>query len=761
MPALQNLRGSFETWEGALTWWLDGNVLSEESKRYVSNFTSIHRLRPRDDEEDGLANSDDLVEDEDVYVTRETLDDVLETRIGGKSRVSDDPDVTCDGHHMNSSEAVDLGRDIWQLSSEPAGATTQPRFSFAENKVQEALKAATESRKGEQKFAQQGTSHSRADQEAVLAERPQATKEDVQEWLHALKNRTRSDGRLYVNAKQFEAVAKVAHRVCEELPNRIGEPPTDSDPLRWVVHGGPGTGKSHVVRDVIKNELFDKVLHWQQGLDYQVIALQAVMADLLQGDTIHHACGIPVRKKGDDGDVVIKSQKAVAEQSLYWRWLLIDEFGMVGSSLLAEVDMKLRDVIVDVSPYKRNKTGHAQPFGGLNVLLSGDLWQLPPPSGGYLGNIPAEFIANARKYNPKVTISHGQSLLWGGPSNSSWAFHGITELEESERCREDAWLQEVQIEIREGRLSQNSHAFLHGHETTVCGSWTNGEAVCGSALCRSLSLNGGTWREIQDAERLCTICSESRQNRKRVATDTNDARFCEQKFVDAPAIFPNNDIKYDVNKQRARHFAMSHKLGITWAQAKDKPLPKTLQERPDLVLQKTSWLSRHDRECGDLYGMLPLIEGLPVALTDHVDRSPDKQLLRGKIGKIHSWKAAATDASVWEDDVRILEELPEVVYVKFENCTWQLPGTQEPGIYPLVPIKRNWFLDKGRQYPQLAIQRRQVPLALRGFHLSFVQTSVEKTKEMLGFFLLLGIIWLRHLVSLHVIIGFCVWVRAE
>ena len=94
--------------------------------------------------------------------------------------------------------------------------------------------------------------------------------------------------------------------------------------------------------------------------------------------------------------------------------------------------------------------------------------------------------------------------------------------------------------------------------------------------------------------------------------------------------------------------------------------------------------------------MFPLIEGLPVALTDHVDRNPGKQLLRGKIGVIHSWKCSATEDSVWEDDVRILHEFPEVVYVKFCNCSWHIEGTPEPGIYPIETVKRHWHLDKGR-----------------------------------------------------------------
>ena len=99
----------------------------------------------------------------------------------------------------------------------------------------------------------------------------------------------------------------------------------------------------------------------------------------------------------------------------------------------------------------------------------------------------------------------------------------------------------------------------------------------------------------------------------------------------APAIFANNDVKYDANKTRARSFAAQHCSLITYAVAKDTPSEETLREKPGIAADKVKWLQRHDRESGDLYGMLPLIHRMPVALTDHIDRNPDVQLLRGKL----------------------------------------------------------------------------------------------------------------------------------
>ena len=102
---------------------------------------------------------------------------------------------------------------------------------------------------------------------------------------------------------------------------------------------------------------------------------------------------------------------------------------------------------------------------------------------------------------------------------------------------------------------------------------------------------------------------------------------------------------------------------------------------------------------------------MPIALTDHIDRNPEKQLLRGKIGYVHSWVTQKDEMSKFEDGVRILDKMPKTVFVKFEDASWTLDGTAEHGLYPICPKKSTWFLDKGRQYPKLKIHRQQLPLA--------------------------------------------------
>ena len=136
-------------------------------------------------------------------------------------------------------------------------------------------------------------------------------------------------------------------------------------------------------------------------------------------------------------------------------------------------------------------------------------------------------------------------------------------------------------------------------------------------------------------------------------------------FLAAPAICADNDIKCDVNKLRAQTFAARKSDGIMYCPAKDKPTLAALRIRPDLPAQKKHWLKRHDRESGDLYGILPLIKGMPVAMSDHIDRSEDKRILRGRVGHVHSWVLDDKEQSVFKDGRRVLTKTPKVVFVKF------------------------------------------------------------------------------------------------
>lgn len=110
------------------------------------------------------------------------------------------------------------------------------------------------------------------------------------------------------------------------------------------------------------------------------------------------------------------------------------------------------------------------------------------------------------------------------------------------------------------------------------------------------------------------------------------------------------------------------------------------------------------------YYMFPLAKGLPVSLTDHLDRSPEKNLLRGRLGKIVGWILAEEDDYSEYEHNMILKKLPKVVFVRFEDAHWQIDGLPK-GVYPVQPKKKRWALDKNRPMPRLKIDRCQLPLS--------------------------------------------------
>ena len=74
---------------------------------------------------------------------------------------------------------------------------------------------------------------------------------DVRKWLKEIRHRE-VDGRKFLNVKQYQVVLKVATRVIKEMNAASGRSKDTfksiGEPLRWCVHGGPGTGKPHVIK---------------------------------------------------------------------------------------------------------------------------------------------------------------------------------------------------------------------------------------------------------------------------------------------------------------------------------------------------------------------------------------------------------------------------------------------------------------------------------------------------------------------------------
>ena len=80
VPYAGMLRKQGESWQAALSYLLNGNAVSHESVRYITNLMSVYRVRPKDVDEDILSDED--FQDEELELTGTDLAEALETRIG-------------------------------------------------------------------------------------------------------------------------------------------------------------------------------------------------------------------------------------------------------------------------------------------------------------------------------------------------------------------------------------------------------------------------------------------------------------------------------------------------------------------------------------------------------------------------------------------------------------------------------------------------------------------------------------------------------
>ena len=131
----------------------------------------------------------------------------------------------------------------------------------------------------------------------------------------------------------------------------------DTTPLRMIVSGTAGTGKSYLIH-CLRLLLQSKV---------RIVAPTGVAAFNVNGHTLHSLLSLPT--KGDFKDLQGEHLDKIQRGLSGVKYLIIDEISMVGRKMFGQVDSRLRQVFPHCSD---------QVLGGCSCLLFGDFGQLPP-----------------------------------------------------------------------------------------------------------------------------------------------------------------------------------------------------------------------------------------------------------------------------------------------------------------------------------------------------------------------------------------------
>jgi len=150
------------------------------------------------------------------------------------------------------------------------------------------------------------------------------------------------------------------------------------EPLRIVIMGTAGTGKSYLIK-AIRKRLNTMNISGSKA-PVKVIAPTGVAAYNINGATIHSTLSILIHNnKHANLDSNSNRLNQLQERLKDVFYIIIDEKSMVGRRMLALIDKRLREAF----PEKKNK-----PFGGRSIILFGDFGQLPPvldiPTSGNL-----------------------------------------------------------------------------------------------------------------------------------------------------------------------------------------------------------------------------------------------------------------------------------------------------------------------------------------------------------------------------------------
>ncbi|CAH2096670.1 unnamed protein product [Euphydryas editha] len=223
--------------------------------------------------------------------------------------------------------------------------------------------------------------------------------------------------------------------------------PTNQGQLLIFVTGGAGTGKTFTLK--VMTEQIRRLSCVGTGKRVAVIAPTGVAARIIGGSTLHSTFALPIEKGRVEARPI--TEEGLQREQQKWRsieWLIIDEISMVPYLTLRNINIRLQQLKQDQGL-----------FGGINIILFGDLMQLPPVSkttgGAYCFRQP-----------PSLT---GKIDLW-----RSFSF---CELPQNVRQAGDNTFVDILNNIRVGELTMYQLKVLDSRRIPLVGTFAGGEAV--------------------------------------------------------------------------------------------------------------------------------------------------------------------------------------------------------------------------------------------------------------------------------------------
>ena len=233
-----------------------------------------------------------------------------------------------------------------------------------------------------------------------------------------------------LNRKQRQVFTHIVH----SLTHRPHEQ------LRVFITGGAGVGKSLLIRTLyqaLHRHFCSECGENPEDVRILLCAYTGLAAYNIQGSTLHSAFCIEPNKKLTYKRLSDDKRNTLQTKYKDLSVLIVDEVSMVGNEMLSFLYQRLQEI-----------KNSQEPFGGLHIILVGDLFQLRPVGDGWI-------FANARSDYASLAPN-----LW----KSHFTMFELTEIM---RQKDDAQFAELLNRIREGKQTKDDLNVLESRKIFV------------------------------------------------------------------------------------------------------------------------------------------------------------------------------------------------------------------------------------------------------------------------------------------------------